>query len=97
LVNNYLGRLWQQYQDTSGLERELLSFALCLLLGLLVMPCLIFLVGHLALGPYTHGGVLALWSDYLRGLASGSMAFWCIALGPYAALWLLRAGRRLLS
>jgi len=64
--------------------------------GVIVMPCLIFLVGRIALGPYAHGSVFALWRDFIIGLVSGSQAVWFIALGPYLLVLLLRGGRRLL-
>lgn len=76
--------------------RELLLATVCLAIGLLVMPCLIFVVGSLVLGPYAEGGVFGLWRAFLVGLASGSQAFWFILLGPYLLLCLLRGGRQLL-
>ena len=78
------------------LIRELLLAAICLLVGLLVMPCLIFALGRASLGPYEHGGVFALWRDFLIGLAHGSQAFWFVALAPYLLVCLLRLLRRLL-
>ena len=78
------------------LLREGLVAALCLLLGLVVMPCLIFAVGRGTLGPYEHGGVFALWRDFLLGLAHGSQAFWFVALAPYLLVSLLRLLRLLL-
>jgi hypothetical protein len=78
------------------LGHELLLAGVCLAIGLLVMPCLIFVVGSLVLGPYAEGGVFGLWRAFLAGLASGSQAFWFILLGPYLLLWLLRGGRQLL-
>jgi hypothetical protein len=80
-----------------GLWRELLTAVACLLVGVLVMPCLIFAIGRVALGPYAHGSLLSLWHDFLLGLARGSEAFWFIAIGPYLLLLLLRGGRRLLT
>jgi len=85
-----------RYLRSHGLAREALSAAACLIVGILVMPCLIFVVGRLSLGPYEHGGVFGLWRDFLAGLGSGSEAFWFVALGPYLLFWLLRGGRRLL-
>lgn len=79
-----------------GLVRELLSAAACLILGIVVMPCLIFAIGRVSLGPYEHGGVFGLWRDFLAGLGAGSEAFWFVALAPYLLFWLLRGGRRLL-
>ncbi|MFI4914498.1 MAG: hypothetical protein ACHQAR_04840 [Steroidobacterales bacterium] len=96
-MSNHLRRIWDHYRGSQGLWRELLTLLACLAIGVIVMPCLIWLVGRAALGPYTHGGVFALWRDFLLGLAEGSSPFWIVALGPYALLWLLRGGRRLLT
>lgn len=74
---------------------ELLTLAVSLVVGLIVMPCLIYFVGNLKLGDYAHGGVFAFWRDFLTGLAHGSQAFWFVALAPYLLLWLARAARRL--
>jgi len=65
------------------LLRELAIAGLCLLLGVLVMPCVIYAIGRAKLGPYENGGVFALWRDFLAGLAHGSEAFWFVALAPY--------------
>lgn len=67
----------------SPVRRELLILALALLCGVLVLPLLIWLVGQLILGPYDNGGAVALFRDFLAGLAGGSPAFWAVALGPY--------------
>ena len=78
------------------LLRELLLAALCLILGLVVMPCLIFAAGRASLGAYEHGGVFALWRDFLIGLWHGSEAFWFVALAPYLLVCVLRLLYRLL-
>jgi hypothetical protein len=96
VVNQQHG-LAQFHRGAHSLWRELLAALACLLLGVLVMPCLIYAVGRLALGPYAHGSVLSLWHDFLIGLARGSQAFWFIAIGPYLLLMLFRGGRRLLT
>ena len=54
---------------------------------------LIYGIGSAKLGPYANGGLGALWRDYLVALLHGSLAFWLVALGPYALLWLLRSVR----
>ena len=96
LVNDQLRRFWDFSRGAPGLWRELLMIAACIGIGVMVMPCLIFAVGRIALGPYAHGSVFALWRDFMIGLVSGSQAVWFIALGPYLFVWLLRGGRRLL-
>jgi hypothetical protein len=95
-VTNHLGRAWTRYRGAQGLVRELLTIALCVGTGLLVMPCLIFAVGWSVLGPYAQGSLFALWHDFLSELTMGSYAAWFIVAGPYLLVWLLRGGRRLL-
>jgi hypothetical protein len=72
------------------LPRELLILGGASLVGFLVVPFLIWTVGHSALGPYTHGGWVALWKDFMAGLAHGSPVFWAVALGPYLFVVLVR-------
>jgi hypothetical protein len=84
------------YRSARGLWRELLAIGICLIIGVIAMPCLIFIAGRLVLGPYGHGNLFALWQDFLQSLLTGSHAAWFIALGPYLLFWILRAGRHLL-
>jgi hypothetical protein len=95
-VPNQLRRFWEHYRGAQGIARELMTIVLCVGLGLLVMPCLIYAVGRLVLGAYAHGNLFGLWRDFLITLAAGSFAAWFIVVGPYALLWLLRGCRRLL-
>jgi hypothetical protein len=95
-VPNQLRRFWQHYRGAQGVVRELLTIALCVGLGSLVMPCLIYATGRLVLGPYAHGNLFAMWRDFLAALTAGSFAAWSIVVGPYLLLWLFRGGRRLL-
>lgn len=95
-MNDQLRRFWDLSRGAHGLARELLMLLACIGVGVIVMPCLIFAVGRIALGPYAHGSVFALWHDFIIGLVSGSQAVWFIALGPYLFVLLLRGGRRLL-
>ena len=84
---------WRRYRRTRGARRELLTLALGLAVGLLVMPVLIWLVGSVLLGPYANGGLGNLLKDYFLALARGSLAYWLVALGPYAVVWLVRGLR----
>jgi hypothetical protein len=85
---------WRKYRAAPQPQRELLTLALCLLLGLLLIPTGIWFVGSAVLGPYVDGGWASLLLDYYAGLARGSPAFWTVAVGPYAAVWCWRALRR---
>jgi hypothetical protein len=72
------------------LIRELLVGGSALLVGLLVAPLLIYLLGHSSLGPYAHGGLGRLLADYFAGLARGAPVFWAIAVGPYVMTVVVR-------
>lgn len=95
-MSHQLQRLADYYLSARGVRRELLAAGICFIVGVLVMPCLIFACGRLILGPYAHGNLFALWRDFLQGLGTGSQVSWFILLGPYALLWLLRGARELL-
>ena len=84
---------WRRYRQTRGMKRELLTLAVCLGVGLLLMPILIWFIGAAQLGPYANGGLGALLLDYYLALFKGSLAYWLVALGPYAAVWVLRGLR----
>lgn len=71
-------------------QRELALALLGLLLGVLLMPLLVWVAGTVALGPYANGGFGALLGDFLRGLAEGSVACWLVLAGPYLVLSLVR-------
>jgi len=77
-------------------RREAMLWGGALAFGLLVVPLLIWLVGHRTLGPYTRGedpralGPLSLYADYFSGLAHGWLGYWMVALGPAVLLALAR-------
>lgn len=86
-------RAWRRYRNLTGWRRELATLALALAFGLLVMPPLIWIAGQLTLGDYARdysgtptGGPLALWADFFAGLASGSLGYWTVLLGPWV-IW----------
>ena len=86
----------QAFSLDTRTRREMALFGGALALGLLVVPLLIWIVGHRALGPYTHGddphgmGPLTLYGDYFAGLAHGWLGYWVVALGPALLLLLGR-------
>lgn len=71
-------------------RRELAIGIVALLAGALLMPLLIWVAGSVTLGPYANGGYFALLRDFLRGLATGSLACWLVLAGPYLVISLLR-------
>jgi hypothetical protein len=82
-------------RELSGAQRALLLYALALLVGVLIVPLLVWVVGNRVLGPYTqgqntHAGALALLQDFFVGLAHGSAVFWAVALGPLLIVLLLQ-------
>jgi hypothetical protein len=79
---------WSRYRDP---RRELYFTIISLLGGLLLLPVLIWTAGHLVLGAYANGNLLAMLSDFYRGLLEPSLPFWVVVLGPLVLLWVLRA------
>jgi hypothetical protein len=95
IVPEPLTRLRDTYTAQPRVRRELIVYGTALLIGLILMPFLIWFAGNRVLGPYTHGqnpraGPFALFADFMVGLAHGSAVFWAVALGPAALLLLIR-------
>lgn len=79
----------------------MIIFGTALLLGLVVVPLLIWVVGNRILGPYTHGsnlhaGPMALLGDYYEGLSKGWLSYWIVALGPLVIIVVARAAWELI-
>jgi hypothetical protein len=97
-----LEHLRESYDTLPRARRELIIYGAAVLLGVLVMPLLVWTAGNRILGPYTHGedthaGPLALLGDFFLGLAHGSAVFWAVALGPALLVLLLRGFFKLLQ
>ncbi len=75
----------------ASLRRELLILAGALAFGVVLIPPLLWLGGARALGPYAGGGIGSIVANFFRGLASGSLGFWIVAVGPYLVVTILRA------
>jgi hypothetical protein len=71
-------------------RRELLWMLIALVVGVLLLPPLIWLVGSRVFGPYAGGGSRALVSHFFTGLGQGRAALWLVALGPYLVISALR-------
>ena len=86
----------QAFSNEPRTRREAALYGGALALGLLVIPLLIWLIGHRTLGPYTRGddprglGPLSLYGDYFSGLAHGWLGYWVVALGPVVLLLVAR-------
>jgi hypothetical protein len=78
-------RIGEFLKARSPVQREALLLAAGFAFGVLIMPLFIWVAGQLILGPYAHGGPLALLADHVRALASGSLSSWVVALFPYLA------------
>jgi hypothetical protein len=64
-----------------------------LVVGVALMPLLIFYAGAAALGRYEGASVGALYSSLFAGLQQGSVASWLVLVGPYALYLLFRVLR----
>ena len=72
---------------------ELITAGLGLLLGVTLMPVLIFYAGVAALGRFDGASLGHLYSSLFEGLKEASIASWVVFLGPYGLYLLLRALR----
>lgn len=64
-----------------------------LLLGLALMPVLIFYAGVATLGRYDGASLARLYASLFAGLREASIASWVVFLGPYGLYLLFRALR----
>lgn len=72
---------------------ELLIAAVGLLLGLTLLPVLIFYAGVGSLGRYDGASLGRLYSSLFEGLREASIASWVVFLGPYGLYLLFRVLR----
>jgi hypothetical protein len=78
---------------TSQWSVELMLAALGLLIGVGLMPILIFYAGVSTLGRYEGASLGHLYRSLFTGIAQGSIASWVVFLGPYG-IYLLFKGLR---
>jgi hypothetical protein len=78
---------------TSPWSIELALAVLGLLLGVSLMPVLIFYAGVSTLGRYEGASLGHLYASLFAGLGQASIAAWVVLLGPYG-LYLLFKGLR---
>jgi hypothetical protein len=72
---------------------ELVVAGVGLLLGVALMPVLIFYAGVATLGRFEGGSLGHLYSSLFNGLQEASIASWVVFLGPYGLYLLFRALR----
>lgn len=89
-------RARQWYVSQPLLIFEAVTLGLALLVGLLVMPALIYLVGHAILNPYANGGLFSLYADFYKGLFEPRSSCWVVVFGPFFFLCLVRVFRFIL-
>jgi len=90
---NWLVRARDGYFAMPPLKFEATTFGLTVLIGLLVMPALIYLAGTSVLMPYANGGLFALYFDFGKGLVELRPSCWIVLLGPFGFLTLFRLFR----
>ena len=86
-------RILQGLGLTSPWSVELALAALGLLIGVAIMPMLIFYAGAATLGRYEGASLGHLYHSLFEGLGEASIAAWLVLLGPYG-LYLLFKGLR---
>jgi hypothetical protein len=90
------------YFSQSRPKFEAMTLGLALLVGLVVMPVLIYLAGKYTLGAYAHGtslethGVFSLYYDFFKGLVECRPSCWIVLLGPFVFLSFVRLCRLIL-
>lgn len=92
----WLTRSRDYYFSLSRPKFEAMTFGLALLVGLLIMPALIYLAGRYALMPYVNGGVFSLFFDFYKGLVELRPSCWIVVIGPFVFLTLFRVFRLIL-
>ncbi|HMI76164.1 MAG TPA: hypothetical protein VK495_15785 [Steroidobacteraceae bacterium] len=88
-----MGFKFRQFAEDSPWGAELVAAAAGLLLGVSLMPILIFYAGAATLGRFEGASLGRLYGSLFLGLKEASIASWVIFLGPYG-LYLLFRGLR---
>ena len=93
---NWFERARAYYTSLSPPKYEALTLGMAVLVGLLIMPALIYLVGSLSLREYANGGLFALYVDFFKGLFEPRPSCWIVVAGPFVMLCLFRIFRLIL-
>jgi hypothetical protein len=86
-------KFFKRFGLTSAWSVELAIAVTALLVGVLLMPLLIFYAGDLSLGRYDGASVPHLYASLFQGFSDGSIASWIVVLGPYGLYLLFKALR----
>jgi hypothetical protein len=92
----WFARVRDNYFSLPPPKFEAITLGVALLVGLLVMPALIYLAGRYTLREYHGGGVFALYFDFFKGLFQGRPSCWIVVAGPFVFLSLFRVFRLIL-
>ncbi|HEY2677561.1 MAG TPA: hypothetical protein VGI65_11385 [Steroidobacteraceae bacterium] len=84
---------FRQLAKTRPWTVELVIAAMGLLLGVALLPVLIFYSGAATLGRYEGASLKALYASLFQGLAEASIASWVVFLGPYGLYLLFKTLR----
>jgi hypothetical protein len=75
----------------SRLKTESLTALILILLGFVILPVMVYLVGQFIIGDYEgDGGILGLFVAIYRSLGRGELATWILVLSPYLVVQLAR-------
>ena len=84
---------FRRFAEDSPWGAELVAAAAGLLLGVVLMPILIFYAGVATLGRFEGASLGHLYGSLFAGLREASIASWVVFLGPYGLYLLFRALR----
>ena len=87
---NWFERARVYYSALSRPKFEAMTLSLALLVGLLVMPALIYVAGSYTLREYANGGVFALYFDFFKGLFEPRPSCCIVVAGPFVLITLYR-------
>ena len=83
----------RRFGETRPWVLELGAAGIGLILGLALMPSLIYLAGSTILGRYEGASLRSAYASLFNAAAGGSVASWIVILGPYG-LYLIFRGLR---
>jgi len=75
--------IFRRATQARGWSREFWLAAIALVVGIAVMPMLIFFTGANLLGRYEGASLLGLYASIFGGLKAGWASAWIVFLGPY--------------
>jgi hypothetical protein len=73
------------------LRKESLLFLYSFLVGILLLPIVIYFIGYGLFGEYSGSGFSAFYGNLHGSLRSGELAVWFLVLSPYLILQLIRS------